>query len=69
MLHSVRWIVGGLFEAILSWVLLLGFQQVLTRAIHPSSAPWELEERAQRKTGVDTLLHGVLPLGFANERG
>jgi len=35
----------------------------------PLSAHSELEERAQRKTGVDTLLHCVLPLGLANERG
>ena len=35
----------------------------------PLHAAWELEERAQHKTGVDTLLHGVLPLGLANERG
>ena len=69
MLHRVRWIVGGLFEAILSWVLVLGFQQVHYAGKLPLSAHWELEERAQRKTGVDTLLHRVLPLGFANERG
>jgi hypothetical protein len=35
----------------------------------PLRAAWELEERAQRKPGVNTLLRCVLPLGLADERG
>ena len=37
VLLSVRGIVGGLLGKVLSWVLLRGFQQVHSRAIHPSA--------------------------------
>ena len=35
----------------------------------PPSAPPELEERAQHKTGVGAVLNCDLPLGLANEHG
>lgn len=35
----------------------------------PLSASWPLEERAQRKPGVSTMLHSALPLGLSHERG
>jgi hypothetical protein len=68
VLCSVRWIVGGLLGAILSWVLLRGFQQVQSRA-YPPRACSELEERAQRETGVDALLPCALPPGLAQMLG
>ena len=37
VLHGVCWTVGGLREAVLSWVLLRGFQQIHSQAIHPSA--------------------------------